>query len=402
MNADRTAAAGGTYARLTSPGPAAIAVLRLTGPRVDDFLARHVQIRSAAPAAWPVGTLRRATLLDALAQPLDDILVTVLAAEPNWDVQLHLHGNPWLVRRCETALVEFGYSPAGVDAPPPWPADDLIDAEATALLPRVLTLRGAQWVLHQAALLRATIHSLLHDPDLSRVRSACQAIAARRHRTDWFTCPARVVLIGPTNAGKSTLANALADHAASVVSPQPGTTRDWVEIPGEADGHPVVWIDTAGVRPSHDPLERLGIARTRELLRSADALVVVLDRSGGEPPALAAFLSAHADLTPACVALNKLDQSPGQASDATAVYAALPPAWRARSVPISALQHVGLPALTAQLIAGIGRGSDQLLDPCAFTDMLTSALACAAQERDVNSIRAKLLQLASHRECAAP
>jgi len=390
VNAERAEPSGGTFALLTSPGPAAIAVLRLTGPLVGDFLARHVRAASTAKPAWSVGALRRATLTDATGEPLDDILVTVLADKPAWDVQLHLHGNPWLVRRGEALLAQFGFTPAEATSPLLWPVADLIEAEATALLPHVLTLRGAQWVLSQVTRLREATRNVLADKDLASASAVCRAIAARRRCTDRFTPPARIVLAGPTNAGKSTLANALADRAASIVSPQPGTTRDWVEVHGEADGHPVTWIDTASLRASVDPLEAAGITRTRELIRSADAVVVVLDASPAGSTATSAFISTYAHISPACVVLNKCDLLPGSPSE---IPLALPAAWQSRMIRVSALQRTNLPELLSRTLASLGRVDRVLDEPCAFTDALATAFQAAGSTESYNQLQAKLLEI---------
>ena len=68
--------------------------------------------------------------------------------------------------------------------------------------------------------------------------------------------PARVVVTGPTNAGKSTLLNALAGRAVAIAHHTPGTTRDAVAARIDLAGLVVDWFDTPGVRPDMDPIER--------------------------------------------------------------------------------------------------------------------------------------------------
>ncbi len=220
--------------------------------------------------------------------------------------------------------------------------------------------------------------------------AVCPAIPARPRCTDWFPRPARTVLAGPTNAGKSTLANALADRAASIVSPQPGTTRDWVEVHGEADGHPVTWIDTASLRASVDPLEAAGITRTREQIRSADAVVVVLDASPAGSTATSAFISTYAHISPACVVLNKCDLLPGSPSE---IPLALPAAWQSRMIRVSALQRTNLPELLSRTLASLGRVDRVLDEPCAFTDALATAFQAAGSTESYNQLQAKLLEI---------
>jgi len=86
---------------------------------------------------------------------------------------------------------------------------------------------------------------------------------------------ARVVLAGPPNAGKSSLFNALLGSARAIVTPEPGTTRDYVEAELELGAHACTLVDTAGLREGGDPIERTGIARTRDQVEGADVVVWV-------------------------------------------------------------------------------------------------------------------------------
>ena len=103
------------------------------------------------------------------------------------------------------------------------------------------------------------------------------------HRGELIRDGATVVLAGAPNAGKSSLLNHLARRDAAIVSPIPGTTRDFVEVTVDMEGMPVVFVDTAGLRESDDPVERIGIERSRARARHAD-LVIWLSEEGTEPP----------------------------------------------------------------------------------------------------------------------
>jgi tRNA modification GTPase len=87
---------------------------------------------------------------------------------------------------------------------------------------------------------------------------------------------ARVALVGPVNAGKSSLFNALLGRERALVSPAPGTTRDVVESPLQLDAVRVTLLDTAGERPTDDPVEAAGLALAAEMTAAADLLLVVL------------------------------------------------------------------------------------------------------------------------------
>lgn len=91
-----------------------------------------------------------------------------------------------------------------------------------------------------------------------------------------------VVLAGPPNAGKSSLLNALARRDVAIVSAQPGTTRDIIEVRLDLAGFPVVLVDTAGLRESADPIEAEGVRRALALAEKAD--LVLRLRSIDSPP----------------------------------------------------------------------------------------------------------------------
>lgn len=104
----------------------------------------------------------------------------------------------------------------------------------------------------------------------------------------------RVVLAGPPNAGKSSLFNALVDREAAIVSEIAGTTRDRIEAPVAMDGLPFVFTDTAGLRPSDDAVEAIGVARAGEAMADADILLWLGVAEDAPPGAL--IVAAKADL----------------------------------------------------------------------------------------------------------
>ncbi|GAC1421811.1 MAG: hypothetical protein NVSMB64_30490 [Candidatus Velthaea sp.] len=88
-----------------------------------------------------------------------------------------------------------------------------------------------------------------------------------------------LAIVGPANAGKSSLLNALIGEERAIVSPVAGTTRDTIEESFAIDGVLVRIIDTAGLRASNDPIERAGIDRARKALAGASLALVVIDGS---------------------------------------------------------------------------------------------------------------------------
>ncbi len=86
-----------------------------------------------------------------------------------------------------------------------------------------------------------------------------------------------VAIVGPPNAGKSSLLNRIARREAAITSPIPGTTRDIVEVAIDLAGYPVVLADTAGLRDSDDPVEQEGLRRARRRAEEAEIRLFVFD-----------------------------------------------------------------------------------------------------------------------------
>jgi len=86
-----------------------------------------------------------------------------------------------------------------------------------------------------------------------------------------------VAIAGPPNAGKSSLLNRIARREAAIVTPFAGTTRDVIEVHLDLDGYPVTFLDTAGVRPTDDPIEQEGVRRAQDRAAAADHVLWVVD-----------------------------------------------------------------------------------------------------------------------------
>jgi tRNA modification GTPase len=134
----------------------------------------------------------------------------------------------------------------------------------------------------------------------------------------------RVTIVGPPNAGKSTLFNALVGRDAAIVSDIPGTTRDAIERPVSIAGMPFLLVDTAGLRETSDPIERIGVERAHHHRALSD---IVIDLVGNGEQAGQAIIPV-----------------------ATKIDIAAP---RAGALPVSALTGEGIPALYSQ-IAEVG------------------------------------------------
>ncbi len=160
---------------------------------------------------------------------------------------------------------------------------DPTTAAALTALAAARTERTAAILLDQyhGALGRALddIQQAIDRGDRSTARRQIDELFARIELGRHLVQPWQVVLAGRVNVGKSSLLNALAGYARSIVHVTPGTTRDAVTLTTAIDGWPVELCDTAGLRVGGDAIERAGIERARERLARADLIILVGDRS---------------------------------------------------------------------------------------------------------------------------
>jgi tRNA modification GTPase len=326
--------------RLTAQGRGAIAVVRVWGPRaleIADAVFRPV--RGLRLAESRRGVLRLGHIGHGLG---DEVVVVVLDEEPP-AVEVQCHGGAAAVALVMETLQAAGAS-SRVAAPLARSVRDHPFAEhALADLARAPTLLTAEILLDQAhgalrnELVRIS-HSVGDKPNL-----ALSDLDTLIHRAEiglrlldgW-----RVVIAGRPNVGKSRLFNALVGFDRAIVDPTPGTTRAVVSLRASFGGWPVALADTAGLRAAFDPIESIGIERSRREQRQADLIVLVLDRS---QPLQAIDHELIATNAEAILVGNKSD---------------LPPAWtdgefRPRStaiVMVSAASGNGLENLIAAIV----------------------------------------------------
>jgi tRNA modification GTPase len=152
---------------------------------------------------------------------------------------------------------------------------------------RAPTHRAAMWLAHQQTALPEMLGRCIQrlEPDErsagDAVKQELNLLLERCESARRLVEGATLVIAGPPNAGKSSLANQLFGQRQSIVSEQPGTTRDWVAEPAAVEGVPIVLTDTAGLRATDDSIEQASIERGLKRVTEADLALLVLD--GSEP-----------------------------------------------------------------------------------------------------------------------
>lgn len=293
--------------------PAAIAIIRLSGPRALEA----AEIMTGRPVPPPRRVALRRFFDPQSGEPLDEALLLCFPG-PNTETgedmaEFQCHGSRAVVRGIEQALSALeGFRPAGpgeftrrafvngkMDLAGIEGLGDLIASEtalqrraAMAMLGGRLTQRIGDWT-HRLRILAAQIEAQLDfsdegDVEASGVPSGIGDAAgqiAREMAAELAKPPAerlkdgiRVAIGGPPNAGKSSLFNYLVGREAAIVSPHAGTTRDIIEATINLHGVPIVLSDSAGLREGAEEIERLGITRAEELLADADIVLWLGDR----------------------------------------------------------------------------------------------------------------------------
>lgn len=123
------------------------------------------------------------------------------------------------------------------------------------------------------------------DAMLRKLRSAVtgkvSSLLARYENAHFLRDGLKLVIVGPPNAGKSSLMNLLVNRERSIVTPVPGTTRDLIEDAFNLNGMPMVITDTAGLHDTDDPVESIGIERAEASIDAADMILYVIDAQQG-------------------------------------------------------------------------------------------------------------------------
>ena len=329
----------------TPPAPSAIGILRLSGDgAIEAAAAVFRPTGGKSLAEYESRRLVYGTLLGPDGAPIDQALATISRAPRSYTgedtAEFQCHGSPAVLQLGLEALFAQGVRQAGpgeftrraflngkLDLTQAEAVADLIDAETPAAVRQAAgQLSGALGrrvgaIYDGLVDLMAHFHAVLDYPDedidpfradtiragLEEAWAGLSALLATYERGRYIAGGVPCVLVGRPNAGKSSLLNALVGYDRAIVTDVPGTTRDTVEARCRLGGVVLRLIDTAGLRDTDDPVERLGVARSRAAMEGAALILVLWD--GSVPPTEedGALLARAAALAPTILVHTKAD-----------------------------------------------------------------------------------------------
>jgi tRNA modification GTPase len=307
----------------TPPGIGGVGIVRLSGPEALEIALRLFKrpAHRTEPATWQPESHR--LYYGHIVQPqsgqvLDEVLLAYMRGPRSYTaeevVEIQAHGGPLLLRRILDAALSEGARLANpgemtlraflngrIDLAQAEAVMDMIGARTDeGLKLAVDQLQGRlsaevqaarQEALGALAMIEASIdfpEEEVPSPDSDVLRAGIAAASARIERLlagaeqgRIYREGLRAAIIGRPNVGKSSLLNALLRIDRAIVTPIAGTTRDTVSEFANVRGIPVQLIDTAGIVETSDPVEQIGVRRSREAAATSDLVLLVLD--GSEP-----------------------------------------------------------------------------------------------------------------------
>ena len=335
------------YALSSAPGRAGVAVVRISGPD-----AGAVFVAFTGRAADRPRLVRRVGLIDpASGERLDDSLAVWFAAPNSYTgediAEFHIHGGvavPAAVLRALSRwpglrMAEPGeytkraFHAGKLDLTEAEGVIDLIDAETEGQ--RRQALRQSEGALRQVyeawsfrlATVLAHLEAEIDFPDedlpesiidkeihhISLLIGEISLHLDDGRRGERLRSGLAIAIIGPPNAGKSSLLNMLSHREAAIVSTRAGTTRDIIEVHLDLGGYPVVLADTAGIREAADEIEQEGVRRALGAAKRADLKIAIFD-AAEPPPGDLSYID-----TDTIVVINKIDRVPVPAWASTVV-----------------------------------------------------------------------------------
>lgn len=304
----------------TAPGRSAIAVIRASGAGVFQNLGGIFLTKAGKSAVdLPPRSTHYGFIYDG-NEIVDDVLFLKFQGTASFtgedSFEIHCHGNPLIIRRILDTLYRQGFQPAAageftrraylngkLDVDGAQAIAEIIEArnheglkaarrlKSGSFRSGLLTLRSQ--LMNLLADLNAELDFIDEDISFATLETklniladavkTVENLAGEAERFETFKDGVNIAIVGRPNAGKSSLMNRLVGEERSIVSDIAGTTRDYIEAELTIAGFNVRLFDTAGLaQNSNDPIEKIGIERTRDLMARAHILLRLID--GSAPP----------------------------------------------------------------------------------------------------------------------
>ncbi len=349
----------------TAHGLGAISVIRISGPRAAEITRKLAAFLPENLESHKIyyGVLKSASSQDSL----DEVLLSYFAQGRSFTgettFEISCHGSEAVVNEILRALVEGGARPAerGEFTYRAFMNGrmDLVQAESVLAMIESRSKRASGLALRQLqgelsrrlrdlvekltwilAHLEANIDFASEDIEIASVKilsdkagamlSEVEALIATHRSGRIIQNGFHVMLAGRPNAGKSSLLNALVESDRAIVTATPGTTRDFVEAEMQFEGVRVTLVDSAGLRVTDDPVEKIGVGRALEKLGQVDLILYLVDAAEGVTDEDRVFFP-QIPWDKAVVIANKSDLAKFSWSENGA-----------RAIPVSALTGAGL------------------------------------------------------------
>lgn len=400
----------------TAAGTGAVGLVRLSGPGAGVALARHCRLKNGRVVDF-ASSARKCIFCDVYAAapegdsaaqsegPIDEGLVSYFPGPNSYTgedtAELTVHGNPLILQEIVQAFVETSANtsdpirPAGpgeftrraylngrLDLPKAEAVHRIVTARSRLELEASrknlygelsrLVSRFRSAIIHLKAETEAEVDFSTEDltfesreARVARVRELIgqlERILVRGRETERLRSGFQVALVGVPNAGKSSLLNRMLGWDRAIVSPQAGTTRDYVSEELELNGVPIRFVDTAGLRETDDAIEEAGVRLSRETMRSSQIVLHIIDgeRAPYEFPELE---------TPGVVLhiVNKLDVRDAYAESAE-LREEISRSASAEYVRVSCVSGAGFEELRARLLDVIVADPAVAADPLLLED----------------------------------
>ena len=295
----------------TALAPAALGIVRLSGKNCIQLVSK-VFSRPKALLAAPGNTLVYGWIMDN-GKKIDEVMLAVYRAPKSFTgedmVEIFCHGGPAVVTAIQTLMLKSGFRQAlrgeytfrayingKTDLTKAEAVKEIIDSHTDAGRSHAVgRLSGSLFeeidsikklIIDTLASIEVeieypedeeTIADTFDRKDIELARDRLQTLADSWKGEKLYQDGARVVLAGRTNAGKSSLFNAILKEERAIVSDIEGTTRDWLESWASINGIPVRLFDTAGLRETDDVIEAQGVELSRNLASDADVVLYLID-----------------------------------------------------------------------------------------------------------------------------